>query len=214
MNTIEDLLDQACVELHQTVESMPVRPASELRRRLSQRRVVTVTAAAVVVFASFGSIGLLFAADSASPRASQAAEVTTTLASTNEAAAPAPLSALPALGVDLTGWVAVDVTEEDGADGGFRAISYYLPDDQGSPAVVVKLRIRGIPQGSPHEATLWWMTRSDYTAVTVHGHDARMFATNGDIEYGWRESEDAVVTLSVLAGSESVTTDEAATIAA
>jgi len=34
----------------------------------------------------------------------------------------------------------------------------------------------------------------------------------GDIEYGWRESEDAVVTSSVLAGSEPVTTDEAATI--
>jgi len=131
----------------------------------------------------------------------------------SDAEATAPLAALPRLGLDLPGWVATDATEEDGTEGGFRSINYYLPSEQGAPVVVVKLRIRGIPEGSAHEAGLWWMNRSDFTTVSVRGHDARMFASDGDFDFAWRESENAVVTLSVLSGLEVVTPDRATSIA-
>ncbi len=58
------------------------------------------------------------------------------------------------------------------------------------------------------------MNRPDFNPVAIRGHDARVFESNGDFDFGWRESGDAVVTLSVLSGLEAVTQEQATAIAA
>ncbi len=115
----------------------------------------------------------------------------------------APLSALPKLGLDLPGWTPLDAIESDGADsGGVRSITYQLADsDSGFTVVVAQLRVSGIRAGSIYETSQWWMDRTDYETVNVRGVQARLFVTDGDYEFVWRESNDAVVTLSVFAAA-------------
>lgn len=72
MRTLEDRLDQASTELRRGVASMPTRPPSELSRRLSQRRTLSVTTVLVLVLGSFAGTALLLTGESGRPVASGA----------------------------------------------------------------------------------------------------------------------------------------------
>jgi hypothetical protein len=70
MKTLEDRLDQASIELRRGVASMPTRPPSELSRRLSQRRTLSVTSVLVLVLGSFAGTAWLLTGEPGSPVAS------------------------------------------------------------------------------------------------------------------------------------------------
>lgn len=192
MKTLEEKLEQASKDVRHQIAQMPARPSGAMRGRSRRHRVAPVVAGIAFLLAVVAGAMLFLAGN----------------------AQTTPLSALPILGLDLPSWIPTDATEEESAEGGYRAISYYLPSEGGEhPLVVAKLRLRGIPVGSPHESGRWWMNRTDYETVTVRGHEARLFTSEGDYEVVWRESDQVVVELSVLSGEQSVKREQALSVA-
>jgi len=225
MKTLEDRLERDSAQVRRHIAEMPARPVTVIRTLARRRRVAAATAAFAVVLGGFGATNLLLTGGSDQSVATQPDApneqsvttvvdqpvTTTTIAGDTEAPRTAPLSVLPILGLDLDGWVPADAAEDD-SDGGFRTLSYYLPSEEGT-LMVAKLWIRGIPVGSPYEAGLWWVERSDYETIAVQGREVRLFATEDSHDFAWRETDDVVVTLSVISGGQEATREQAVAIA-
>ncbi len=134
------------------------------------------------------------------------ANVPTTTVVSDPTAGFAPLSALPKLGFVSPEWIPLAAQESDSRDrGGFRQVHYNVVDQEtGSTKVGVGLVVRGIQEGSIHETTKWWAYRTDYETITMREHDARLFVGDGTLEIVWRDSDDAVVTMSIYARAANV----------
>lgn len=216
MRTLEDRLERDSDHVRRQIAEMPLRPVTIVGDRARRRRLSAAAATFVLILGGFGAASLFMTGRPDNPVASHpssaAQPATTTSNVGDDVPKTAPLSALPMLGLDLEEWVPADASENDD-DGGFRTVSYYLPGELGTPLMVAKLWVRGIPVGSPYEEGMWWTESPDYETMTLRGTEARMFATDGAFEIVWRESEDVVVTVAVISASQAVTREQAAAIA-
>lgn len=90
MRMLEDRLDRASAELRRGVASMPKRPPSELSRRLSRRRTLSVTTVLVLVLGSFAGTALLLSGDTESVASQQSTAATTVPETASQCLEPPP----------------------------------------------------------------------------------------------------------------------------
>lgn len=212
---VEDRLRETLNTMAATVAVSEWSPAPTVPRHRPRLRslpgVAVAAGAFIVVLAAFVPLVLLFMNGSGRSAVSAPSELSTaaptTAGSGADGAGVVPLSAVPLLGLDLPGWVLSEAGEDEG--GFLRTVTYYLPTaDETQPAEYAQLSIQGLVSGSVHEAGMWWMTRTDYETVTVHGHQARLFVSDGGYTFVWRESAEAVATLAVFSVSGPLTRDQ------